>query len=81
MADEQRWCNKHNEKFWFKKKLVIIKKTFIIYKYIKLTEATYYQKNKETILNRAKEYYKNNKERLIEQATNTYGRLSDEEKI
>ena len=27
---------------------------------------TYYQRNREKILNRAKEYYKNNKERLRE---------------
>ena len=27
-------------------------------------ETTYYKKNKEKLLNRAKEYYENNKERL-----------------
>ena len=33
---------------------------------------TYYQKNKEKLLNRAKEYYENNKGRLREQARNKY---------
>ena len=32
---------------------------------------TYYQKNKNVILNRAKDYYKNDKEKLREQARNT----------
>ena len=39
--------------------------------YIKVgenTDLTYYQKNKDLILNKAKDYYKNNKERLREQA-------------
>ena len=29
-----------------------------------MSEATYYQRNREVILNRAKDYYKNNKELL-----------------
>ena len=29
--------------------------------YIEMIETTYYQRNKEAILNRAKEYYENNK--------------------
>ena len=32
------------------------------------THLTYYQKNRNAILNRAKDYYKNNKERLRRQA-------------
>ena len=32
------------------------------------TDLTYYQKNKDLILNKAKDYYKNDKERLREQA-------------
>ena len=41
--------------------------------YIKMSdcnsiEETYYQKNKDLILNRAKDYYENDKERLKEQA-------------
>ena len=39
--------------------------------YIKMSEIadlTYCQKNRDLILNKAKDYYKNNKERLKEQA-------------
>ena len=32
-----------------------------IYIYITISETTYYQRNKDVILNRAKEYYKNDK--------------------
>ena len=42
---------------------------------------TYYQKNKEVILNRAKGYYENNKERLKDQAKGKYRNLSEEDKI
>ena len=38
-----------------------------------------YQKNREVILNRAKDYYENDKERLREQARNKYRDLSEEE--
>ena len=41
---------------------------------------TYYQKNKNVILNRAKDYYKNDKEKLREQAGNKYTNLTEEEK-
>ena len=41
-----------------------------------VTELTYYQKNRDVILNRAKYYYKNNKERLREQARDKYRNLS-----
>ena len=40
---------------------------------------TYYQRNREVILNRAKDYYENDKERLREQARNKYRNLSKEE--
>ena len=33
-----------------------------------ITDLTYYQKNKDLILNKAKHFYKNNKERLKEHA-------------
>ena len=39
-----------------------------------------YQKNRNVILNKAKDYYKNNKERLKEQARDKYRSLSEEEK-
>ena len=42
---------------------------------------TYYQKNRDVILNRAKDYYENDKERLREQARDKYRNLSEEEKI
>ena len=41
---------------------------------------TYYQKNRDVILNRAKDYYENDKERLREQARDKYRNLSEEEK-
>ena len=41
---------------------------------------TYYQRNREIILNRAKDYYENDKERLREQARNKYRNSSEEDK-
>ena len=41
--------------------------------YIKMSESadlTYYQRNRDVILNRAKDYYENDKERLREHARN-----------
>ena len=35
-------------------------------------KTTYYQRNREKILNGAKEYYENNKEIIREQARNKY---------
>ena len=43
--------------------------------------STCYQRNKERLLEQAKQYYENNKERLQEQARNEYTELSNEEKI
>ena len=37
---------------------------------------TYYQRNRDVIVNRAKDYYKNDKERLTEQAKDKYRHLS-----
>ena len=47
-----------------------------------MSDTTYYQRNKEAILNRAKDYYENNKELLRERerAKNKYRELSQEEK-
>ena len=36
-----------------------------------MDNTTYYQRNRDVALNKAKEYYKNNNERLKEQARNT----------
>ena len=44
------------------------------------TELTYYQRNRDVILNRAKDYYENDKERFREQARDKYRNLSEEEK-
>ena len=42
-----------------------------------MDNTTYYQKkNREIMLNRAKDYYENDKERLREQARNKYRNLS-----
>ena len=46
-----------------------------------MSNATYYQRNRDVILDRAKDYYKNNKERLREQAKDRYRNLSKEDKI
>ena len=58
-----------------------------------MSETTYYQRNREVILNRAKDYYENKKELLRgrererererekERAKNKYRELSEEEKI
>ena len=43
-------------------------------------KTTYYQRNRQIILNRAKGYYKNHKERLREQARNKYKDLFEKEK-
>ena len=50
--------------------------------YLKTSESaylTYYQKNRDVILNREKDYYENNKERLRMQARDKYKNLSEEE--
>ena len=50
--------------------------------YLKMSEtSTYYERNIEAILNRAKEYYENNKEILKEQERNRFRELSEDEKI
>ena len=46
----------------------------------KNTNLNYYQKNRDVILNRAKDYYENNKERLRLQARHKCRNLSEEEK-
>ena len=56
-------------------------KIFLLY--IKMSESaylTYYQRNRDVILNRAKDYYENDKKRLREQARDKYKNLSEEEK-
>ena len=45
-----------------------------------MSDLTYYQRNRDVILNRAKDYYENDKERLREQARDKYRNLSEEDK-
>ena len=47
---------------------------------IENTNLTYYQRNRDVILNRAKNYYENDKKRLREQAKSKYRNLFEEEK-
>ena len=44
------------------------------------TDLTYYQKNRDVVLSKAKDYYKNNKDRLKKQARDKCRNLSEEEK-
>ena len=44
------------------------------------TDLTYYQRNRNVVLNRANDYYENNKDKLWEQAKNKYRNLSEEDK-
>ena len=46
-----------------------------------MNETTYYQRNREMILKRAKDYYENNTELLREKAKSKYRELSEEEKV
>ena len=43
-----------------------------------MSDLTYYQRNRDVILNRAKDYYQNDRERLNDQAKNKYRHLSEE---
>ena len=45
-----------------------------------MSGATYYQRNKEVILNRANEYYQNKKKVLREKTRNKYRELSDDKR-
>ena len=47
--------------------------------YVEYVNLTYYQKNRDVILNRAKDYFENDKERLREQARGKYRNLSEEQ--
>ena len=69
---------------WLIKKALYEKNVFCyiyIYIYIyKINNPTYYQKNKEEVLNKAEDYYQNDKERFREQASNKYQNLLEEKK-
>ena len=42
-----------------------------------MSNKTYYQRNRDVILNRAKDYYENDKQRLREQARDKYTNLPE----
>ena len=46
-----------------------------------MSGTTYYQRNREAMLNRAKRYYHDNREVLREKARNKYRGLSEEKEI
>ena len=46
----------------------------------KSADLTYYQRNRDVILNKAKDYYENDKGRLREQARDKHRNLSEQEK-
>ena len=45
-----------------------------------MSEKTYYQRNRDVVLNRANDYYEKENERLREQARDKYRNLSEAEK-
>ena len=57
-----------------------IKNFYFFLLHIKMDNTTYYQRNRDITLNKAKEYYKNNNERLKKQARDKYRILSEEDK-
>ena len=62
------------------KKGVLLKKIYLFFLCIKMDNTTYYRRNREKILNRAKYYYENDKEKLRQQARNKHRNLSKEDK-
>ena len=68
--------------FWYMSKddaINIMNNSSLIDKMSENTDLTYYQRNKDVMLNKAKDYYKNNKERLREKGRDKYRNLSEEE--
>ena len=61
-------------------KEVFCKKFSLHIKMSQYADLTYYQRNRDVMLNRAKHYYENDKKRLREQERNKYRNLSEEEK-
>ena len=45
---------------------------------IERADLTYYQRNRDVVLNRAKDYYENDKEKLRKQVRDKYRNLSEE---
>ena len=61
------------------KKGVLWKIFYFFSLYKQMDNVTYYERNREKILNRAKDYYENDQERLREQVRNKYRNLSEED--
>ena len=45
-----------------------------------MSNTTYYQRNRDVLLNKSKEYYRNNRELIRDRANNKYKLLSEDEK-
>ena len=45
-----------------------------------MSNTTYYQRNRDVIINRVKDYYEHDRKRLREQARDNYRNLSEEDK-
>ena len=67
------------EVFYKKKNLLYIKNEWVRFHWKCLFNLL--SKNRDVMLNRAKDYYENDKERLREKAKDKYRNLSEEEKI
>ena len=68
--------------FWYMSKddaISIMNNSNLIDK-IGVSDLTYYQRNRDVIVNRAKDYYENDKERLRRKARDKYRNLSEEDK-
>ena len=59
----------------------LIKGGFYKKKFSEYPDLAYYQRNRDVVLNRAKDYYENDKEKLRKQVRDKYRNLSEEEKI
>ena len=59
-------------------KRCFIKKKLLYIKMNEYFDLTYFQRNRDVMLNRAKDYYENDKERLRKQARDKYRNLSEE---
>ena len=67
--------------FYIKNQFSIKKNFFLAYiKMSEIADLSYYQENKDLILNKGKDFYKNNNERLRERARDKYRSLCEEEK-
>ena len=77
------WCMSKNDGISLTSSSNLIDKKGVLYIFFyyvwKMSEKTYYQRNRDVIPNRVKDYNENDKERLREQARDKYRNLSEEE--